>query len=175
MVSLRVVTLDDVPGLTDLLSDSRSYLQPFEPRRNDSYFQRDYQAQIIRAKLLAYESGRSVPFLIVDGEKILGQLALSGIEMGALKSAFIGYWVARDYTDREVATSAVRRAREYAFGELGLHRLQAATTVENIPSQRVLAKVGFERIGYAPHYMEINGMWRDHLLFQLINQEITPG
>lgn len=174
MVSLRVVTLDDVPNLTDLLAESRSYLQPFEPRRIDSYFDRKYQSEVIRTKLLAYESGRGVPFLIVDGETILGQLTLSGVEMGALKSAFIGYWVAQGFTDHDVATTAVRLARDYAFDELGLHRLQAATTVENIPSQKVLAKVGFARIGYAPHYMEINGMWRDHILYQLINPEISP-
>jgi ribosomal-protein-alanine N-acetyltransferase len=52
------------------------------------------------------------------------------------------------------------------FGELDLHRAEAATLDENIPSQRVLEKAGFERIGLARRYLRINDVWRDFFLFQ---------
>lgn len=175
VVSLRVVTLEDVDALTSLLAGSRSYLEPYEPHRDDSYFARNYQREIIRTKLMAYDAGREIPFLIMEGEKICGQLTLSGIEFGPLKSAFIGYWVAPQFTERGVATEAVSRAVNHAFEGMGLHRIQAATTVENIPSQKVLLGAGFTRIGYAPHYMEINGRWRDHLLFQRINPDLPAN
>jgi [ribosomal protein S5]-alanine N-acetyltransferase len=55
---------------------------------------------------------------------------------------------------------------EMAFGDLGLHRLEAGTQVENIASRRVLEKNGFELIGIARRYLLIAGEWRDHLLFQ---------
>jgi ribosomal-protein-alanine N-acetyltransferase len=35
-----------------------------------------------------------------------------------------------------------------------------------VPSQRVLSKCGFERIGPARRYLRINDEWRDFLLFQ---------
>jgi ribosomal-protein-alanine N-acetyltransferase len=54
----------------------------------------------------------------------------------------------------------------FAFGTAGLHRLQAATLVDNHGSQRVLEKNGFEQIGLAPRYLHISGAWRDHILFQ---------
>jgi ribosomal-protein-alanine N-acetyltransferase len=55
---------------------------------------------------------------------------------------------------------------EVAFGELRLHRLQAGTLVDNVASQRVLEKNGFELIGLARRYLQIAGGWRDHLLYQ---------
>jgi len=53
-----------------------------------------------------------------------------------------------------------------AFGELGLHRVQAATLLHNTGSQRVLKRNGFTRIGVAPRYLRIAGEWQDHVLFQ---------
>jgi ribosomal-protein-alanine N-acetyltransferase len=47
-----------------------------------------------------------------------------------------------------------------------LHRVEAATLVDNLPSQAVLRRNGFTLIGLAPRYLRIAGTWRDHLLFQ---------
>ena len=58
---------------------------------------------------------------------------------------------------------------EHAFRVVGLHRLEAGTLVDNTGSQRVLEKNGFERIGLARQYLHINGTWRDHLLFQRVD------
>ena len=66
----------------------------------------------------------------------------------------------------ELATGAVGAVVEHAFGPLGLHRVEAGTLVDNVASQRVLEKNGFERIGLARNYLHIGGAWRDHLLFQ---------
>jgi ribosomal-protein-alanine N-acetyltransferase len=56
----------------------------------------------------------------------------------------------------------------WAFGPGGLHRLEAGTMLENVASQRVLEKNGFERIGIAREYLHIDGDWRDHVLFQKV-------
>lgn len=61
-----------------------------------------------------------------------------------------------------------------AFGPLGLHRIQAETLPDNIGSQRVLEKNGFERYGFAPSYINIDGKWRDHVLYQRINENWFP-
>jgi ribosomal-protein-alanine N-acetyltransferase len=49
-----------------------------------------------------------------------------------------------------------------------MHRLEAGTLVDNVASQRVLEKNGFERIGLARAYLRIAGAWRDHILFQRV-------
>jgi ribosomal-protein-alanine N-acetyltransferase len=67
---------------------------------------------------------------------------------------------------RGLATGAVGEILAFAFGDLGLHRVKAATLVDNAPSQRVLDKNGFERIGLARQFLRINDDWRDFLLYQ---------
>ena len=78
----------------------------------------------------------------------------------------IGYWVDGARNGRGLATGAVRELLAFAFGDLELHRIEAATLLDNVPSQRVLEKSGFERIGLARRYLRIDDEWRDFLLFQ---------
>ena len=85
---------------------------------------------------------------------------------GALQSANLGYWVDQRRNGRGLATAAVDAILPIAFGELGLHRLEAGALVDNVASQRVLEKNGFERIGIAHRYLLISGEWRDHVLYQ---------
>ena len=93
-------------------------------------------------------------------------MILSNIVRGPFQSANLGYWVAERVNGRGLATGAVADVAEVAFGELELHRLEAATLVDNLASQRVLEKDGFERIGIAHGYLRVAGDWRDHVLFQ---------
>lgn len=67
------------------------------------------------------------------------------------------------------ATAAVADVITIAFGELGLHRLQAETLLYNTASQRVLTRCGFRPFGIAPSYLKIAGKWQDHVLFHAFN------
>jgi len=104
--------------------------------------------------------------MILDDGEPAGWVGLSNIVRGPLQSAILSYWMDEGHTRRGLASAAVGEVVEHAFGELGLHRLEAGTLVDNVASQRVLEKNGFERIGVAPRYLKIAGEWRDHLLFQ---------
>jgi ribosomal-protein-alanine N-acetyltransferase len=66
-------------------------------------------------------------------------------------------------------TAAVRAVVRYAFEDLDLHRVEAACQPDNIASRRVLEKCGFTQEGIARAYLKINGQWRDHLLFGIVN------
>ena len=57
------------------------------------------------------------------------------------------------------------------FGELNLHRIEAACIPTNTPSVRVLEKCGFAREGLARRYLCINGVWQDHYLFGLLDED----
>jgi ribosomal-protein-alanine N-acetyltransferase len=74
--------------------------------------------------------------------------------------------VAQAMNGKGHASRAVVLMLDVAFGELGLHRVQAATLLHNAGSQRVLERAGFTRIGVAPSYLHIAGSWQDHILFQ---------
>ena len=171
MTACRLITLDDAPVLAELQRVNRAYLAPFEPARSDEYFTDAGQRAAIEDALTQYEQGRNLPYVITDeGAGVIGRITLNGIVRGPFLSCSVGYWVSQSATGRGVATAALREITRVAFGELGLHRIQVETLLDNFASQRVLKRNGFARIGMAPAYLKIAGRWQDMLLFQLINE-----
>ena len=108
------------------------------------------------------------PFAILDGEAIAGTINVFHIVRESLQSCTIGYWIDQARNGRGLATGAVEDVVAYAFGELDLHRVEAATLVDNVASQRVLEKAAFERVGVARRFLHINDEWRDFVLYQRV-------
>jgi len=106
------------------------------------------------------------PFAILDGDYIAGTINLFHIVRESFQSGTIGYWVDGPRNGRGIATGAVGEIVAYAFEDLDLHRVEASTLVDNIASQRVLERNGFDRIGLARGFLRIAGDWRDFYLFQ---------
>jgi ribosomal-protein-alanine N-acetyltransferase len=79
--------------------------------------------------------------------------------------------VAEDAGGRGLATASVAEMVSVGFHDEGLHRLEAGTIPENVRSQAVLLRNGFEQYGYAPRYLSIAGRWQDHLLFQRLRED----
>jgi ribosomal-protein-alanine N-acetyltransferase len=169
-VSVRLVSEEDVVALTALLRANRDFLEPYEPAHEDEYFSEAHQRELVSAEISRCAEGRGVPLLIMDGQSVVGRINLLNIVRRTFQSAQLGYWVDESSNGRGVASAAVRATLELAFGELGLHRVEAATLVHNERSQRVLRRNGFARIGLAAKYLRIAGRWQDHILFQRINE-----
>jgi ribosomal-protein-alanine N-acetyltransferase len=99
---------------------------------------------------------------------MVGMIALADVVRDPLQLGNVGYWVDRRYNGRGLATRAVGEVVRFAFGEARLHRLEAGTLPDNFASQRVLEKNGFVRFGLARKLLQIDGEWRDHVLFELV-------
>jgi ribosomal-protein-alanine N-acetyltransferase len=78
------------------------------------------------------------------------------------------------YAGRGLMTDAVRAIVPYVFETLRLHRLEAACLPTNEPSKRLLRRVGFTEEGYARQYLRIDGAWRDHVLFAMLESDPRP-
>ena len=125
--------------------------------------------------LAAARRGEVLPFAITLAGKLVGQVTIGGIQRGALRSAWVGYWVDSMVRGRGVATAAVALAVGHALGPAGLHRIEATIAPENEASQAVVAHVGFRQEGYLKRYLDISGAWRDHLLFAVTREEVPGG
>lgn len=164
-VRLRAVRVDDAEELAGLYLANREYLRPWEPVREASFTvegQRANAYDLVRA----HAAGEMWPGVILENGEIAGRITLNNILRGPLQSCFVGYWVAQDRAGRGVATEAVRQALGLAFGELGLHRVEAFTRVDNDRSQRVLARNGFTAVGIARRHIHVDGRWHDERLFE---------
>lgn len=157
----------DAPGLAAALSRNRAAMRPYEPRRADAYYTAEAQSERLAAP-------GSRTWLVLEGDRVVGSATLSGIVLGAFRSASLGYWTDEEHRGRGLAPRLVEAACRSARDELGLHRVQAGTLLGNTASQRVLEKCGFEPIGVAPRYLDIDGAWRDHRLFQRILHDNPP-
>ena len=169
----RLVSLDDAEALAGLYRANREFLAPWSPARPDAYFTAQAQRAIVAKELDAYAREAMRPMVILDGGgQLAGRIHLNGITRGAFQSASVGYWVAQACNGRGLASAAVAEVIEIAFKDLGLHRLQAETLLYNVPSQRVLIRNGFKPFGVAPSYIQIAGEWQDHIVFQLLNENV---
>jgi len=172
MTTTRLIEADDAAVLAGLVVRNRGFLAPWEPERPDSYFTLDGQAEVIAEALERYEHGTQIPRVILDeSTAVVGRINLNNIVRGAFRSASVGYWLADEAGGRGLATAAVAEMIRVGFDEEGLHRLEAGTVPENIRSQAVLRRNGFEQYGYAPRYLSIAGRWQDHLLFQKLHED----
>jgi ribosomal-protein-alanine N-acetyltransferase len=168
---LRPVRLEDAADLARIYTENRSFFAPYDPPRSEGFFTEQGQRTELEQAVAQAAVGARYRYAIVDGEAIVGMVSLSNIVRGPFQSANLGYWVAESHNGRGVGTRAVELVREAAFQDHGLHRLEAGTLLDNIASQRVLRKNGFQEIGIAPRYLFIGGDWRDHLLFQRLSDD----
>lgn len=68
-------------------------------------------------------------------------------------------------------TEAVRLTVDFGFKELKLHRIEAGVMPHNIRSMRVLENAGFHKEGIARKNVKINGVWQDHQVLAILNDE----
>lgn len=161
-MTIRPLLVADAEELASLYRANRELLASNEPVRPPDFFTPDGQRQRIEERA----ADGFHQFAILDKGGIAGTINLFHIVREALQSGTIGYWIDHERNGRGLATGAVGEILGYAFDELALHRVEAATLVDNLPSQRVLEKNRFEKIGLARGFLRIDGEWRDFLLFQ---------
>ncbi|MEU6720151.1 GNAT family N-acetyltransferase [Nonomuraea sp. NPDC046802] len=170
-VVLRPAVEHDAEPIQRACIRNRDHLRRWEPRRPDEYFTVHGQAERLKSLLAQQAEGRAMAWVLADGDEVVGRMTLNDIVRGPFLNAHLGYWIDAGYAGRGLTTRGVLEVCRLADQELGLHRIQAGTLLDNVASQSVLAKTGFEPFGVAPRYLEIDGRWQDHRLFQRILNE----
>jgi ribosomal-protein-alanine N-acetyltransferase len=157
---------------------NEEWLSPWEPTAAVPWRERHAPSayrEMRRALGRRARHGTTLPFAIrVDG-RLAGQITVDNIVRGALRSGFLGYWIAPEVAGRGMASLAVALVCDHAFGPAGLHRLQADIRPENLRSQRLVERLGFRREGLLRRYLDIAGDWRDHLSYALLAEDVPEG
>lgn len=175
VVELRQVRLRDAAQWSRVRLADRAHLEPWEPSTDVSWEVRHTISQwpsVCSGLRSEARKGRMLPYVIEVNGQFSGQLTIGNVTHGALRSAWIGYWVASAATGGGVATAALALGMDHAFGPVRLHRLEATVRPENAASRAVLAKVGFREEGLLKRYLDVDGAWRDHLLVAITVDEI---
>ena len=170
---IRPLSPGDAEAVLRLRLANRSFLEPFEPVRQSSFFTFAGHSGQIEAENRQWEANAAFAFGIFgsSSDEMIGRVALSNVVWSAWQNATLGYFVSQNCNGRGVATEAVSSACRFAFTHVHLHRVQAGVMPRNKASIRVLEKVGFRHEGFSPRYLNINGVWEDHEMFALTAEE----
>ncbi|HSM19752.1 MAG TPA: GNAT family protein [Hyphomicrobiales bacterium] len=175
-VYLRTPQMSDYGQWALLREESRGFLVPWEPTWPSDDLTRAAFRRRLRRYYRDIREGEAYPFFIFrqSGDALVGGLTVSNVRRGVTQSCSLGYWVGEPHARQGVMSAAVAAVVGYAFDTLRLHRIEAACLPDNVASIRLLEKAGFSREGMARRYLRINGAWRDHLLFALLEDDPRP-
>lgn len=169
---LRNLTPEHTQEMLDYYIKNENHLKQFEPTRDSSFYTYEGQKEILTESFRQFIDGTSIDLGIFKDEKLIGKIKLSNIVYGILRSAFVGYSIDKDHQGKGYMKEVLRKVCNYAFEEMGLHRLEASTLLENERSQSVLKACDFEELGVSRKYLYISGEWRDHKIFYKINESL---
>lgn len=166
-IVLRLPTHSDFNAWTGLRHESREFLTPWEPVWSRDHLSRKSFTNRVHWAARAARAGTGFPFFICrrsDGA-LLGAVTLDNIRRGPAQSATIGYWIGQRHARQGYMREALGVLVHYAFTTLDLSRIEAACLPENGASRGVLEKSGFKYEGVAQSYLQIDGRWRNHVLY----------
>ncbi len=172
---LRRAASSDYSSWSRLRAASRAFLEPWEP----TWPEDDLTHAAFRRRLRRQEEDiardEAYAFLIFDqtSDQMLGGVTLGGVRRGVAQAGTLGYWMGAPHAGKGRMTRAVAAVVDFAFSKLRLHRVEAACLPENAPSIALLERNGFKREGYARGYLKIDGAWRDHVLFALLEADLA--
>lgn len=172
-IYLRAPVLSDYRAWVEIREKSRAFLTPWEPLWNEDDLERSAFRHRIKRYNEETQAGTAYPFFLfsTSDSRLLGGITLGNIRRGVGQNAMIGYWIGEPHAGQGYMSEALRLVIPFAFDQLRLHRLEAACIPSNERSIHILEKAGFRREGLLRSYLKINGMWQDHLLFSLIEDE----
>ncbi|KQM58989.1 MULTISPECIES: GNAT family N-acetyltransferase [unclassified Agreia] len=173
-IVIRPIRVRDARALERELMENRGWLRKWEATNPHGPMSFDTRASI-RSLQSNARAGYGLPFLIEYNGELAGQLNVSSISYGSVSSASIGYWVSERFAGKNITPTAVALASDYAFFQLGLHRIEICIRPENAPSLRVVEKLGYRYEGLRRRFIHINGDWRDHFCFALVAEELPVG
>lgn len=173
-VTVRLIRVSDAKPLQALLRENRSWLRIWEATLPGMVLDEPGSyplSGMIRSLRKQVRSGVGLPYVVeVDGQ-VVGQVSLSDIAWGAIRSAQIGYWISEHMAGRGIVPQAVKLIMHDAFTRVGLHRIEICMRPENAASRRVVEKLGMRYEGRRHRYIHIDGDWRDHDCYALTAEE----
>lgn len=170
-LALRAPEMRDFDDWSRVRADSRDFLVPWEPTWPADDLTRDaFKRRVRRHQRDAREDLAYAFFLFTrEDQRLVGGVTLSNVRRGVTQAATIGYWMGAAWAGRGLMTEAVRAIARHVFEDLLLHRLEAACVPSNERSARLLRRIGFTQEGVARAYLRIDGAWRDHILWALVD------
>lgn len=176
-VLLRPLRAADFGAWRDIRLASRTWLEPWEPLPDPGAPDPAESADAFKARCGAWDRQRQFDaahgfgLFLTESERLIGEVSLGAMQRGPFQSASIGYWVDERHAGRGYVPEGVALIMRYGFVDLGLHRLEAAIVPRNTSSRRVAEKLGLRDEGTAQRFLQIRGVYEDHVRYAITVEE----
>ncbi|HET9060359.1 MAG TPA: GNAT family protein [Acidimicrobiales bacterium] len=174
-VLLRPLTVNDFEAWREVRQRAQSWLVKWEPRpvpgQPDPTVDKRAFAARCSARLRERELGTGYGFGVFIEERFAGEINISSVQRGPFQNAYVGYWVDEAMAGNGYIPESFVALARFAFEDLMLHRLQVSIIPRNKPSRRVAEKLGLRDEGTAVRYLEINGVWEDHVRYAITSED----
>ncbi|MBD0418701.1 GNAT family N-acetyltransferase [Streptomyces sp. TRM S81-3] len=169
-VGIRHFTYEDGDEFTARARESKDLHHPwlFPPDSAEAY-------AVYAGRLI--EDPAKAGFLVCerDGGGIAGFVNVNNIVHGGFRSGALGYGAFAHAAGRGLMREGLDLVVRYAFGPLGLHRLEINVQPGNAASIALARACGFHLEGFSPRMLHIDGAWRDHQRWAITAESVTSG
>lgn len=150
-----------------LREQSTEFLRPWEPSWARDHLSRKSFVNRVYWANRSIAQGTALPLFLEKREdgRLIGAITLDNVRRGPAQAATIGYWIGAPYARSGYMREALTAMVHHAFEVLDLSRLESACLPENTASRGLLEKCGYKYEGVAQSYLQIDGRWRNHVLY----------
>ena len=172
---MRPLAANDFREWSEVRRRNHDWLTVWEPSRQphhaDPVLDRGAFTSRCRQRDRDRASGTAYQFGLFVDQHVAGEVNINNVVRGAMQSATIGYWIDQAHAGQGYVAEAVVVVLQFAFEQLGLHRVEICIVPRNERSRRIVEKLKIRDEGVALRYLEINGVWEDHVRYGITAEE----
>jgi len=166
---LELLRPEHAEELFSLTEKHRQYLRRWLPwLDNNKYLQNT--VDFIKYSRKQYKDSTSMHLAISSKDSIVGIIGFHKVDW-INHSTSIGYWLVEDYQGRGIVTKSCKSLIDYAFGSLGMNRVEIRCAVENSRSRAIPERLGFMEEGVAREAEWLYDRYVDHAVYAMLRSE----
>ena len=174
-IMLRPLVATDFEAWSEVRLRNGEWLTKWEPlpliTATDPAISRDAFTHRCAARDRERQAGNAYCLGLFVNNVFAGEVNLNGVVRGAMQSGTIGYWIDEAKAGNSYMSEAVLVLAKFAFDELRLHRIEVCIIPRNASSHRVVEKLALRNEGTSERFLEINGVWEDHVRYGFTIEE----
>ena len=168
---LRPLELEDVDLLWPDIADGEiSKYMAWE-----AHTDRSQTLNFLKGEVARRQAGQGITWAVLKDGSFCGIFSIIGLVKThralTYNKAELAYWLSRKYQGQGIMTEAGRRVLQFAFKELGLHKLFVSHFSINKASENLIKRLGFRYVGEQVEEFQKDGVWHNHKSYELLERE----
>lgn len=173
-IRLEQLNLSHATGIFNLINSNREYLRKWLTFVDTTQTLKDTEKYILDIDGASEHPNSETVISILFRDRLIGIIALKKVDW-ANRIAEIGYWLGEQYQGKGIITRSCKAIIDYAFGQMGVNRIEIKCGVGNERSCHVPQRLGFTFEGVERDGELVNGKFIDLEVYSLLRREWNPG